>query len=99
MLSERTVRARQWRRFRRDKYFTQKRLASVLGIHVQTVKQIESGRVQPRAETLHKFEVLKEKHGGTSSRESPVWGRDYRSSGRQDQAASPEGLLPVSEPS
>jgi len=64
--------ATEFRRFRKKHFFTQQKLAEVLGIHKNTIQNIERGKVTPFANTLHKFEVLKRKHAAGENHSSPV---------------------------
>lgn len=54
-------RANQWRRFRQDHQFTQKRLADIVGISRRTVQQIEAGNINPHPITLRRFLTFKQK--------------------------------------
>jgi DNA-binding XRE family transcriptional regulator len=59
---QRRERAEQWKMFRRDYLFTQKRLADIVGISRRTVQQIEAGAVTPHSTTLRRFAVFRKKH-------------------------------------
>lgn len=66
-------RAREWRRFRKHNFFTQDRLAEVLGISVRTVRAIEAGEYEPHAGTLGKFDTLRRKSARTDVEPSSQW--------------------------
>lgn len=51
----RRQRAEEWRRFRRDNLFSQRRFCEVLGIARRTLQQIEMARITPHPATLRKF--------------------------------------------
>jgi DNA-binding XRE family transcriptional regulator len=59
---ERKKRANEWRMFRRNNLFTQKRLAEIVGVSRRTIQQIENMHITPRPQTLRRFIDLKKKH-------------------------------------
>jgi DNA-binding XRE family transcriptional regulator len=61
-LKEREDRRLEWKKFRKDRLFTQSKLAEVLGLSRRTVQLIEAGKVSPFPETLRKFQALKARH-------------------------------------
>lgn len=63
-MTENKARAREWKKFRRKFFFTQVRLADILGVSRRCVQNVEAGKVRPLASTLAVFEVLKGKHNG-----------------------------------
>lgn len=60
--SERRVRAQEWKVFRANNMFTQRRLAQVIGCSRRTVQQVEGAYVVPHLQTLRNFEALKAKY-------------------------------------
>jgi DNA-binding XRE family transcriptional regulator len=60
-LKQRRKRANDWKLFRRNNLFTQKRLAEVIGVSRRTIQQIEGGHITPRDVTLRRFAVFKQK--------------------------------------
>jgi len=63
----RKKRADEWRKFRRDNLFTQKRLAEVMSNSVgeisrRTIQQIEAGRITPHPTTLRLFAIFKKRY-------------------------------------
>jgi len=72
-MTELQHRARQWKKFRKKHYFSQERLAQVLGISRRAVQYVEAGQLTPHASTLFKFEVLRIKHGGNKSTSPSIW--------------------------
>ena len=71
-LQIRRKRQAEWREFRRNFLFTQKKLGEVLGISRRTVQQVEAGLVTPLAETLRRFIILRRRHEGNKvSDENP----------------------------
>ncbi len=57
----------EWREFRRDHLFTQKKLADVLGISRRTVQKIEAAQTTPLADTLSRFKILQTRHEGSEA--------------------------------
>jgi DNA-binding XRE family transcriptional regulator len=64
----RKKRAKEWKQFRRDNLLTQVRLADTLEIARRTVQKIEAGVVTPLAETLRRFEALRERYANNSKK-------------------------------
>ncbi len=58
----------EWIEFRHEFCFTQRRLASVLGIGRRTIQEIEAGRTNPHQSTRLKLFELREKHYRNRSR-------------------------------
>ena len=63
----RKERAEEWRQFRREHLFTQKRLADVISHSVgnisrRTIQQIEAARITPHPDTLRLFAAFKKKY-------------------------------------
>lgn len=61
-LKERTARQEEWRTFRREFLFSQKKLGDVLNLSRRTIQEIEAGRVSPHRSTLRAFRDLKLKY-------------------------------------
>ena len=61
-LKDREDRRQEWKKFRKDRLFTQTKLAEVLGLSRRTVQLIEAGKVSPFPDTLRKFWALKARH-------------------------------------
>lgn len=61
-LKERKQRALDWKLFRKDHFFTQRRLASYLGISRRTIQQVEAAKITPHPGTLSLFSIFREKH-------------------------------------
>ncbi len=72
-LKERVVRARMWKKFRKDYKFSQKKLAEAIGISRRTVQMVESvgdrrlgnppeTGVTPLTKTIRMFEILKKRY-------------------------------------
>jgi DNA-binding XRE family transcriptional regulator len=59
---ERRERSDEWRRFRRDHLFTQKKLGEIIGVSRRTIQEIEAARISPHAETLRVFAVFKRQY-------------------------------------
>lgn len=57
----RRERATDWKLFRLNNLFTQKKLAEVIGVCRRTIQQVEGGQITPRPQTLRRFAVFKEK--------------------------------------
>jgi DNA-binding XRE family transcriptional regulator len=59
-------RAREWKTFRKRHYFTQTRLAQVLGVSLSTIVRVERGEnIHPT--TLSRFQTLKAKYAKPTS--------------------------------
>ena len=58
---KRLKRAKEWKKFRDENLFTQKRLADIIGVSRRTIQQIEAGRITPHPTTLRLFAVFKRK--------------------------------------
>jgi DNA-binding XRE family transcriptional regulator len=61
-LKQRKARARDWKMFRRNNMFTQKRLSEIAGICRRTIQLVENGYVTPHPLTLRRFDDLKRKY-------------------------------------
>lgn len=61
-LKQRQKRASDWKRFRRNNLFTQKRLAEIIGVSRRTIQQIEGGHITPQPLTLSRFAVFRKKY-------------------------------------
>lgn len=61
-LRARRTRQEEWRAFRRDHLFSQRRLAEHLGVSIRTVQYVESAAHTPIAAIQSKFETLKALH-------------------------------------
>jgi DNA-binding XRE family transcriptional regulator len=61
-LKMRNKRAQDWKMFRRNNMFTQKRLAEIIGISRRTLQKIEGGHIIPHPTTLRKFASFKRKY-------------------------------------
>jgi len=65
-LSEKEVaaleRAEEWKMFRRNHMFTQRRLAQMIGVSRRTIQQVENGYITPHQQTVRLFEAFKRKH-------------------------------------
>jgi DNA-binding XRE family transcriptional regulator len=59
---QRKERAQDWKLFRKNNLFTQRRLADTLGISRRTIQQIEGAYITPHPQTLRRFEVFKRRH-------------------------------------
>jgi len=59
---EQKKRKDEWREFRKEHLYTQKKLAEAIGVSRRTVQEIEAGRVIPYPHTLRLFEALKAKY-------------------------------------
>jgi DNA-binding XRE family transcriptional regulator len=59
---QRQQRAEEWKMFRRNNLFTQKRLAEVVGISRRTIQLVEYGAITPQPQTLRRFIKLKRKY-------------------------------------
>jgi len=59
---QRVKRAEDWRMFRRNNLFTQKRLAEIVGISRRTLQKVESGYITPHPQTLRRFAAFKRKY-------------------------------------
>jgi DNA-binding XRE family transcriptional regulator len=57
----RKVRAQEWKMFRRNNLFTQKRLAEMIGVSRRTIQQIENMHITPHPQTLRQFANYKRK--------------------------------------
>jgi DNA-binding XRE family transcriptional regulator len=60
--TERLRRQKEWRKFRKDYMFTQRRLADLLGCSRRAVQDIEAARTTARANTQRSFAALKAKY-------------------------------------
>ena len=58
----RKERANEWKRFRQDYLFTQRRLAGIVGISRRTIQQIEGAKITPHNDTLRLFAAFKKRH-------------------------------------
>jgi DNA-binding XRE family transcriptional regulator len=61
-ISDRKVRATEWKEFRRDYLFTQKRLADIVGVSRRTIQKIEAAIVTPHPDTLRLFRAIQKKY-------------------------------------
>jgi DNA-binding XRE family transcriptional regulator len=66
-LKKRKKRAAEWKQFRKNFLFTQKKLAdtmadSVGAISRRTIQQIEAAKITPHPSTLRLFAIFKKKH-------------------------------------
>jgi len=61
-LKRREKLAMEWKLFRRNNLFTQKKLAEVMGVSRRTIQQIEGARVTPHPDTVREFLKLKSKY-------------------------------------
>jgi DNA-binding XRE family transcriptional regulator len=62
-LQLREVRASEWKLFRRDNLFTQRRLAEIVGVSRRTIQLVEGAHITPHPQTLRRFEVFRIKCG------------------------------------
>lgn len=58
-MTELSIRAREWKRFRRKNLLSQVDLAQLLDISRRSVQNVELGKRKPFVNTLRKFAVLK----------------------------------------
>lgn len=61
-MAERKKRAKEWKEFRKNHLFTQKKLAEVLGISRRTIQMIENSRVSPKMTVLGSMRTLQTKY-------------------------------------
>jgi len=59
---KRNKRAKEWKKFREDFMFTQRRLADIVGVSRRTIQQIEAGKVTPHPTTLRLFATFRKIH-------------------------------------
>ena len=64
--NERRERADEWKMFRLNHQFTQRKLASSAHISRRTIQQIENAKITPRRSTLRIFSTFKQKHEDTN---------------------------------
>ena len=61
-LERRKETAQDWKLFRKNNFFTQRRLAEIIGISRRTVQLVEGEYVTPHMETMHRFMVFRKKY-------------------------------------
>jgi DNA-binding XRE family transcriptional regulator len=65
-LRQRDKRANDWKLFRRNNLFTQRRLAEIIGVSRRTIQLVEGAYITPHPQTLRRFEVFRlkcKRHG------------------------------------
>jgi DNA-binding XRE family transcriptional regulator len=61
-LEVRKKRAEDWKSFRKENLFTQRRLAETLGVSRRTIQQIEGAYITPHQDTLRLFAAFQKKY-------------------------------------
>jgi DNA-binding XRE family transcriptional regulator len=75
----RMKRADEWKQFRGQFLFTQRRLADIVGISRRTIQQVEGAKITPHPDTLLLFEAFKMKHEANAEYEvTETWREELK---------------------